>query len=260
MDELEGVFCLLGIKDEVAQLQAIEALLGMNIAVALHLEELRRRRRSTTRRYLTWLNLLPNPRTGTAWQKLYASRSDRAYITTMGLDVSTFNAVLQAGFAGRWETQPIPRNDVKRTGRTRLGRRSIDAPAALGLILHYLSSTAHEVALQEIFALVPSTTSRYITFGLKILLATLEDMPDARIVWPWEGEFPALNHLICRRHPRLTGAFASIDGLKLPIQTSTSQDIKNATYNGWLHEHFVSAVLVWAPTGRMHCQVALWDH
>ena len=34
-------------------------------------------------------------------------------------------------------------------------------------------------------------------------------------------------------------AFGTADGLDLPVQTSQDQEIKNVTYNGWLHEHFV---------------------
>jgi hypothetical protein len=66
---------------------------------------------------------------------------------------------------------------------------SIDALTALGLVLHYMSLTVHEIALQEIFAIVPASASCYITFGLKILLATLQEMPDAKILWPRGDEF-----------------------------------------------------------------------
>jgi hypothetical protein len=50
----------------------------------------------------------------------------------------------------------------------------------------------------------------------------------------------------------LTGAFASIDGLNLASQTSDDEDIKNATYNGWLCEHFISSVLVFSPQGKQN--------
>jgi hypothetical protein len=148
------------------------------------------------------------------------------------------------------EYTPIGRADVNPQGTTRLFSRSLDAAGALGLILHYLNTTIHEVGLQEIFALVPATCSRYITSGLKMLLETFRSMPDARISWPRGDEFSALNNLIRPRHPLLTGAFASIDGLLLPLQTSSRDDIENATYNGWLREHFVSSVLVFSPCGR----------
>jgi hypothetical protein len=81
-----------------------------------------------------------------------------------------------------------------------------------------------------------------ITFGMKFLLTTLRTMPDAAILWPSGDDFFLYNDLIVARHPRLTGAFASIDGLNLACQTSEDDEIENATYNGWLCEHFVSSV------------------
>ena len=229
--------------------QVAKAVLGLTATMALHSQEERAQRCAKKRAYLVRANLLPNPRFGTPWQQLYRSKSDRAYITTMGFDVVTFHKILDAGFARRWYTMPIARSDVKSTGWTRPTARSFDAAGALGLILHYLSSTMHEIALQEIFAVVPASLSRYITSALKISLTTLREMPNARIAWPKGDEFHQFNNAIREQHPRLMGAFASIDGLNLPMQTSGNQDIENATYNGWLHEHFVSSVLVFAPNG-----------
>jgi hypothetical protein len=237
-DAMDGQQRLAGIATAIIVLGAIEA------------QRLRAERRKPSRLYLCRPQLLPNPRVTTPWQKLYRTRSNRAYITTMGFDVATFNLILEAGFDLSWNTTPIPRDDAVGTGKTRPGARSLDASGALGLLLHYLNSTMREISLQQIFALIPSTISRYITFGLKLLLTTLRTMPDAAIQWPADlGEFAALNELIVARHPRLKGAFASIDGLNLACQTSDDEEIENATYNGWLCEHFVSSVLVFSPKG-----------
>ncbi|KAJ7715046.1 hypothetical protein B0H16DRAFT_1742261 [Mycena metata] len=127
-------------------------------------------------------------------------------------------------------------------------RESDSDYGALGLLLHYLNSTMREITLQQVFALIPTTVSRYITFGLEILLATLRTMPAASVEWPdHDDEFGAYNELIIEHHPRLTGAFASIDGLNLICQTSSDEEIENATYNGWLCDHYVSSVLVFSP-------------
>ncbi|KAG6913593.1 hypothetical protein DXG01_005700, partial [Tephrocybe rancida] len=198
--------------------------------------------------YLCRAQLLPDPCTGTPWQVLYNSRNNRAYITTMGFDVQTFEFILDSGFESAWSWTTIPRPDTSATGAPRPGGRSLDAAGALDLVLHYLNSTMQEISLQQIFALIPSTVSRYVTFGLKILLEVLCKMDDARITYPHGvEEFEELNELIVARHPRLTGAFASIDGLKLPVQTSANKEIENATYNRWLSEHFISLVLAFSP-------------
>jgi hypothetical protein len=110
----------------------------------------------------------------------------------------------------------------------------------------------NEVTLQEIFALVPVTVSQYINFTLDIFLKVFQGMPDATVTWPTGDEFARLNALVVKRHPLLTGAFASIDRLNLPVQKSTDEEIENATYNGWLHGHFVSSVLVFSPEGKQY--------
>jgi hypothetical protein len=75
-------------------------------------------------------------------------------------------------------------------------------------------------------------------------------MPDAKIKWPGTAdEFQSLSDLIVERHPRLAGAFASIDGLNLGVGTAEDEEIENTTYNGWLCEHYISQVLVFTLKG-----------
>ncbi|KAG2363121.1 hypothetical protein BDR07DRAFT_1405295 [Suillus spraguei] len=143
----------------------------------------------------------------------------------MGIDVPTFSSLLTAGFAQAWYETPIPREDVSAHGTPRIGKCSLDAAGALGLALHYLNSTMHAISLQQIFAIIPT-----------------------KIQWPGGLDFERCSALVVARHPRLGGAFGSIDGLKLPvqylhIQTSEDVDIENATFNGWLSKHFISSVL-----------------
>ena len=76
-------------------------------------------------------------------------------------------------------------------------------------------------------------------------------MPDAAITWPHnDSKFEGNNSLIIEQHPQLLGAFGGIDGLNLPTQTSEDQDVENATYNGWLSEHFISSVLAFFLRGK----------
>ncbi|KAK7459484.1 hypothetical protein VKT23_009467 [Stygiomarasmius scandens] len=211
---------------------------------------LRAERRAYTCLYLTRPQLLPNPRQDTPWQVLYGSQNDRAFITTTGFNVEGFNMILHSGFEDLWELNPIPWTDVPSTANPRAYHRSLDAAGALGLALHYLNSTVLETSLAEIFALIPSTVDRYISFSLTILLVTLRRMPYSQISWPQGDEFVEHESLILARHPLLIGAFGTVDGLKLPVQVSyTDDEVENATYNGWLHDHFISNVLAFAPTG-----------
>lgn len=162
----------------------IIALLMILVTCLQDADQERIRRRRPQRRYLCRPQLLPSPRYGTPWQRLRGSYNDRAYITTMGIDVQTFQYILDAGFEYLWNTTPIPRPEASRNGATRLGARSLDAAGALGLYLHWITSTMRATSLQEIFALVPTTVVRYLAFAEDILHATLKDMPDARVAWP----------------------------------------------------------------------------
>jgi len=42
-----------------------------------------------------------------------------------------------------------------------------------------------------------------------------------------------------------------MDGLKIPIQASGDRKTLNAYYNGWLHDHFINTVFVFAPSGTI---------
>ncbi len=58
--------------------------------------------------------------------------------------------------------------------------------------------------------------------------------------------------------------FGFIDSLKLPVEESLDQDIENAMYNGWLHDHYISNILVFGPDGAhffrlTHTMPVTWD-
>jgi len=165
-----------------------ERMLASALLVAIftygHLSHLLRAEgRRRHRLYLCRPELVPNPRIGSPWQFLYQSQSDRAFITTMGIDTTTFQLILDAGFEDSWNSIPIPRTDTNIHGEPRLGARSLDAAGGLGLYLHYLRSSMREVGLQLIFALIPSTVNRYLGFACQILLATLRGYPASQITW-----------------------------------------------------------------------------
>jgi hypothetical protein len=229
----------------------LQAALAIILLVGIELSrQARAHRRNSSRLYLRHPQLLPNPRINTPWQRLYESQDDRAFITTMGFDVETFQYILNSGFELAWDETPIPRADVSTNGAPRIGARSLDAAGALGLVLHYLSSAMLEISLQEIFALVPTTVSCYLKFSQHILLKTLKRIPDAAISFPQGELLKADNERIRARHPRLVGAFGSIDGLALLIQVAEDPEVENATYNGWKSSHFISNVIVFSPRGK----------
>ena len=83
-------------------------------------------------------------------------------------------------------------------------------------------------------------------------------MPHAAITWPRGDEFLELSSYVSMQHPLLQGIFGSIDGLNLPCQVSSNFEMENATYNGWLHSHFVSLVIVFSSKGLHLPECAYW--
>ncbi|KAG2336686.1 hypothetical protein BDR05DRAFT_978730 [Suillus weaverae] len=198
--------------------------------------------RNPSHLYLCHPQLLPSPHVMTPWTQLYESYNDCAYITTMGFDVTTFHQLLDSGYADKWNSTPIPRADVSGQGEPCIGACSLDAAGALGLTLHFLSSAMHEILLQQIFTLIPTTVNRYLDFALDILLHTLRDIPEGAIHFPDHNEIIEDNLLIFACHSKLMGGFGSIDGLSLPCQEADDPEVENATYNGW-KSVIISAVL-----------------
>lgn len=249
---LNPVALIMDDDDEDDTISEVDAAALLLVSVVLDARLRRQEQRAEHRLYLTRPDLAQHPRMGTPWHALHQSLNDRAYITTMGVNVTTFNYLLEEGFQHIWDTTPIPREDVSGHTAPRLWRRSLDAAGALGLCLHYLNSTMSEFTLQQLFSLVPSTVTRYLTFGLHLLLTILRKIPEAQIRWPRAvDEYQYLSSAIQERHPLLRGAFGFIDGLNLPVQAHGDDTIENATYNGWLHSHYVSNVLVFSPEGKI---------
>lgn len=237
--------------DEEDALLAQGALAGLVLLGVAERQQERIEKRRPRRLYLTRRDLLSDPRHGTPWQQLWSSQNDRAFITTMGIDVQTFRLLLD-GFAPRWNSIPIPRDDVSSTGHPRLGRRSLDGAGALGLLLHYLGSAALETTLELIFAIIPTTMSRYLYFARKILLDVVKNMPEGAIRMPaTRSECEELTELVCARHSLLHGAIATIDGLELPGQEAEDPETENATYSGWKATHLIKNVIIWSPKGEI---------
>lgn len=201
------------------------------------------------RNFLRRADLMPDPRLDSSWIAIYRSHRDTAFIVTMGIDTATFEFLLDAGFREGWENFTIPRSDVNPNGRPRPGARSLDAEGALGATLYHLCSVVPEKSIEQMFAIVPSSLSRYLSRTIPLLLDVLKTIPDAKITWPTREEMQASSDIINRRHPTIDGAFGFMDGLNLPCQTSEDIAEQSAMFNGWCRAHVVSNVLVFDPKG-----------
>lgn len=149
--------------------------LGLALAGELEMHQVRVEAQNPARLYPTRADL-PAPTGDTAWQHLLAAQQDRAFITTMGFDIDTFNYILDSGFQRIWDMTLIARRDVNENSVPWTECRLLDAAGGLGLMLHYLHSCMVETSLQQIFGLIPATVDRYLNFAMDILDKILQDM------------------------------------------------------------------------------------
>lgn len=192
----------------------------------------------------------------------------------MGLNCIAFDTVL-VKFQQYYETTPMKRSDSK-NGLPRTWRRALDAAGVLGLVLHYLTSTMDDTALCQIFSITPTCCTRYLDWGLDLLLLAYKTVEAARIVWPTPVEMEKLSLRIQARRGKQTSVsntFGFVDGCKLHCKQSLNDFEQSQYYNGWKTDHFISNVfcfdtqgcIIWASLnnpGSWHdstCSKCLYD-
>ena len=185
-----------------------------------------------------------------AWRVLYQSKHDQALITLMRLDFETFDWLADK-FAAYYDSHSpwldvtngniVPRLEGR--GRPRL----LTAIDCLGLCLAWTRTRGSCMVLQIIFGMTAVPVSLYLRFSRRILIEVLTKEPDAAIKVPDLGYMDAIS----QRHPILDGVWCSRDGLKLYLETSADRAKENNFYNGWKHDHYVGAVIVFCPDGTI---------
>jgi len=211
------------------------------LLIIIH-QGLAERQKRRNRFYLTRRNLHPSSWSATAWEYLYESKDDRAFILTMGVGVSVFQQLLDSGFEVTWNTMLIPRDDVLSNAKPRVHHRSLTSTGALGLVLHHLNSIMADYSLQLIFGITPAVCSRYRNWALSILQVVLRNFYKARVTWPTKQQCQQYSALIQQRHPFLEYAIGFIDGCHLPIAAAANNDLQNAYYNTGFKELLFSDI------------------
>lgn len=217
--------------------------------------EERLERRRTTSGVLRRCDLLHPREEITAWERLRQRGTNSAFLRTMGVTHRSFRWLLDR-FGPVYDTTVLARGDVNPRGSPRLGRRSLDAAGALGLVLHYMCTCGDDGVLQVVFGTVPAVTSRVLETGLALLLSVLATERLARITWPDADKMEAFSAMIEGKYSLLSGAFGFVDGLRLPIQVPGDPDLENAYYNGWVSQHNIGNIFCFAADGTiMHARL-----
>jgi hypothetical protein len=73
----------------------------------------------------------------------------------------------------------------------------------------------------------------------------------AKIAMPTRAKLEEYRSMIAARHPTLRNVWGTKDGLKVRIESEADFFVQSMFYNGWKSDHFVSAVLCFAPDGTI---------
>ena len=76
-------------------------------------------------------------------------------------------------------------------------------------------------------------------------------LEQARVEWPSEDQMATLNALVLQKYPLLPGSWGFIDGLCTPIHPEFDPYLCSPYYNGWTHDHYVKALIVFAADGTI---------
>ena len=182
--------------------------------------------------------------------RLLNSGNDQSFTVCFGLSVSMFNKLLTK-FQTRLEVSTYDRalgTPVRRIRRRR-SSSMVDPRSALALCLLWLRSHCEQRFLSLIFGLVPSVVSETLNLSLRCLLEALCATPSAKIRFPNRSRRKLFADIIAMRYPRLRGAIGFLDGLKLPVHPPSDEYWRNAMYNGWTCDYYVSNLLLFGPDG-----------
>ena len=125
----------------------------------------------------------------------------------------------------------------------------IDSRDGIGLVLAWTRTRGSQMVLQLIFGMTQTCASLYIQFGSRILTHVLQQIDDARVRVPSIQYVEKMMDLVRRKHPALENVWCTMDGLKLLLECSSSDDGQNNFYNGCQCDHYVNAVFNFCPDG-----------
>ena len=181
------------------------------------------------------------------WSRMYRCGDHRDWLHVMGLDRTAFNRLMPK-FSELYKKYTL--GGQKMTSKhANIAGRVLAPHDVLGLVLHWLCSSAQEKYLCLVFGVTEAVFNRYKHFGCMLLLAVLRKRSDAAVKFPSKDSQRKLAALTKEREPLIDGCWGFVDGLNLKIENPGDVDVQNAYYNGWVSVAVCSAVIVWRADG-----------
>jgi hypothetical protein len=189
------------------------------------------------------------------WNRLYHQGTDKDFITFTGFDRSAFQSIL-TDFAPLFHSYTLYTDKkasgtcykaipLKRRGRKRL----VTAHACLGLTLSWYRVRGGDFILQGWFGFMSTHLNIWLRFGRRILFKVLHNNDDARVCFPTDEELKILGSIVSSWHKNLKNVYCTMDGLKLKFQACEDLTEESMYYNGWMHGHYITNLLVFSACG-----------
>jgi hypothetical protein len=150
--------------------------------------------------------------------------NDRAFVTVMGIDVQTFEAIL-VPFDHAWNQTPIPRGGMNPSRAPQPHCQSPDSGGGLALLLHWISSTMAVYTLQQIFSITVAVCSCDLVHAQECLLSVLQDLNISQITGPLtKQKCRRYSDMIETKYTLLANCFGFIDGLNLLVHVADDEE------------------------------------
>ena len=94
------------------------------------------------------------------------------------------------------------------------------------------------------FGLTSSPMYKWLNFGKKVLIASIQDDDDSKVRCPTVIGIRAYQLAIINKYSMVSEAYEALDGLKLSIQEAGNDSDQNMFFNGWTHCHYVNSLFL----------------
>ena len=182
------------------------------------------------------------------------SRRDEAWFEWVTLPHEYFTKLVDL-CTPLWETTPIEANKgdyVNGTPRPQdLARRKLDCTATVAIALHFFAKPDSRSGIGKQFGLTETHTTKYMMFGLYIIVKALHSHPDARIEWKCnDPEYLKLQndriHRMARELKILFGILLVgwMDGVRFGICKKGKRKKQKEDYSGEKKTHLRKIILI----------------
>jgi hypothetical protein len=130
-------------------------------------------------------------------------------------------------------------------------KRVVQPKDCPGLVLVWTRTRGSLNVLQLAFGLTYSNLSVYLRFGMCLIVETFRHNLLAKVKIPSAEEIEMFKAAFAEQHLLLTDCWATMDGLKLYLQTVGNVYIQERFYNEWLHDHYVTSAFCICPNGTI---------